>query len=532
MANLAIAERSVAKCPNALAIEFRAALEWEHGATARRFRWVFRSDRQEATNRAVGDEISAESGSCHNRCRMINKFLPPGDWLTGIVSSSHVAIGISRMADGRFVAVNEAFAQMYGIRREDVVGRTSLELALWEAPEDRARLIEAIRRGDAVCAFEARYRKRSGEIGDLAISANIVTVGGEEYLIGMLTDISERKRMERETQLNQRRLDTVLLLSDLLVFHQDRALRYTWVANPALGAGANELLGRNDADILGAVGARPLIKIKRRVLRTGKWERHEVCLARGEHRGCFDVIVAPEYAPDGTISGIVCAAADISRRKQAEEARDAALRVIGSLVDHVQDEIEAQRRELAREVHDEIGAVLTGLRMKLGAPADDDRREQTRALRALVDQALARTRTLCTRLRPPVLDDLGLSEALRWYVREWGLQTGIRITVRIATLDPEPDEPLRTDLFRMLQELLTNVARHAGAGKVVVSLTRSAGQIRLRVSDDGGGFAAYRKTGFGLLGIRERLRRHGGELNIAHPVRGVRVTLTVPEPTA
>ena len=578
--------------------------------------------------------------------------IPPGDWLARIFAGSHVAIGISRFADGRFVAVNDAFERLFGHKRKAILGRTSLDLGLWPVPEERAQLIEKLRQGEAVQAFEARFRKRSGGTGDLLISASLHDFDGEPHLVGLLTDITDRKRAEREAQVSQAHLNAVLKLSDLLVFHQDRQLRYTWVANPALGVTADDVVGRTDTDMLGSQAARELNAIKRRVLRTGRGERQEARVTRGGYSGFFDLIVEPERAEDGRITGLVGAAANITRRKRAEEQlrlqadilesleegvnlvdmqgilrytnpkfdamfgyapgeligqpvsvlnapseatpeatvhailralrrdgrwsgelknrrkdgsefwtrgnivatdhpaygkvwisvqadntaihhaqeeRDAAYEALGHLTDHAQDAVEDQRRELAREVHDEIGATLTGIRMHLDILAQRECCGEVGDIRVLLDKALQRTRDLCSQLRPPMLDDLGLAETLRWYVRDWSRQTGMRASARIAGLSAEPADPARTDLFRMLQELLTNVARHSGARRVGVSLTVSRGVLQLRVADDGRGFAPDSGAGFGLVGIRERLRRHGGSLRVDSSA-GTAVTLRIPVP--
>ncbi len=575
---------------------------------------------------------------------------PPSDWIARIFAGSHVAIGISRLADGRFIAVNDAFEHLFGLARQAILGHTALELGLWPFPEERARLLSMLRQGQPVRAFEARYRKHSGAIGDLLVSASLVDFDGDRYMVGLLTDATERKRAETAMKRNEARLATVLKLSHVLVFHQDRQLRYTWIANPALGATSDELIGRSDDEFLGREAARPLTTVKRRVLRMGQGERQQVWVTREAQAGCFDLIVEPERDADGRITGIVCAATDITGRKQAEqqlrlqadildaldeavnlcdaqgilrytnrkfaamfgyavgeligqhvsilnapgesspeakaaailralardghwhgelknrrkdgtelwtsakivatshpdfgagwvsvqtditalrqaqEERDLAQRVLSRLADHVQDEIEVNRRELAREVHDEIGATLTGIRMRLESLASQQPGAELDDVRALLDQALETTRALCSRLRPPMLDDLGLTETLRWYVRDWSRRSGIRATTRIGALSPEPADPLRTDLFRMLQELLTNVARHSGASRVAVSLTRSRTALQLRISDDGRGFVPQEGEGFGLLGIGERLRRHGGTMSVTGGP-GATVTLRIP----
>lgn len=578
--------------------------------------------------------------------------LPLRDLLARVFRDSHIATGVSRHADGRFVAVNRAFLRLFGRRRRDVIGHTSLELGLWPIPEERAQMVAAMRESGAVSGFEARFRTRDGAIGDLLISANIVEVEGEKYMVGQLIDVSGRRRTEAALRMEAMRLNTALRVSELTIWHQDRDLRYTWIANPGLGASTKTLLGRSDADVLGRQAARQLTTVKRRVLATGRGERSEVWLTMGERSGCYDLIVEPERDASGRLAGVVCASVDITTRKRAEEhlqlqasilekleegvnlvdakgvlrytnprfdamfgyapgelvgqpvsvlnaptakgsestarailralkrdgrwrgeirnrrkdgsefwsfgtiaavrhpqfgavwvsvqsdvtalheaqeQRDEAFRALGLLSDRIQDEIEAQRRELAREVHDEIGAVLTGLRMRLDASRGSPGRDELVALRSLVDRALDRTRALCSQLRPPMLDDLGLAETLRWYVREWAESSGIAARVRIGALDGEPADPLRTDLFRIAQELLTNVARHAAARRVGVSLLHARGTLRLTVRDDGRGFAELQERGLGLLGIAERLRRHGGTLRIASGRGGTTATVTVPE---
>ena len=134
---------------------------------------------------------------------------------------------------------------------------------------------------------------------------------------------------------------------------------------------------------------------------------------------------------------------DVTALRRTREERDFAHRILHRLGDHVQDEIEAQRREMAREVHDEIGSTLTVIRMHIDSLAACYPDEGLGDIRAQLDQTLQTTRALCSRLRPPMLDDLGLVETLRWYVRDWSRRTGIRAIIRIPTPQDDPGEPLR-----------------------------------------------------------------------------------------
>lgn len=202
---------------------------------------------------------------------------------------------------------------------------------------------------------------------------------------------------------------------------------------------------------------------------------------------------------------------------------------------HVQDAVEAERLALAREVHDELGAALTGIRMRLEALAAQLQAGRVVAPEALLalaqttrDTQLA-TRDICGRLRPALLDDMGLVPACRWYVRDWSARVGIAARVRVERLPLQPQGRLATDVFRIMQELLTNVARHAGASAVQVRLAGSSSALTLRVQDDGHGFLPERATpGFGILGLRERVRQHGGSLEVQSTASGSRFTARLP----
>ena len=125
-----------------------------------------------------------------------------------------------------------------------------------------------------------------------------------------------------------------------------------------------------------------------------------------------------------------------------------------------------------------------------------------------------------------MLEDLGLQETLRWFVRDWSAKTGVAATVRFAGLTAPVDGALGSTIFRMTQELLTNVARHAAASQVRVLLSAAQDGLRLHVADNGHGFDAQAPTpGFGLMGVRERARSHGGQVLVKSGSRGTVVTV-------
>jgi signal transduction histidine kinase len=200
---------------------------------------------------------------------------------------------------------------------------------------------------------------------------------------------------------------------------------------------------------------------------------------------------------------------------------------------------EDERKYLSRELHDQVGQMLTGLRMELAGLArqQTDLQVATRMnhAKSIVEQTLRMVRNIAMLLRPSMLDDLGVAPAIAWQVREFERTTGIRSEADLDdALDSLP-ERYRTCLYRVVQEALTNCARHSHARKVRVSIAMEANVVVASVTDDGAGFdgASTRGHGLGLLGMGERVRELGGRFIInSAPGRGTHVEARIPLPDA
>jgi signal transduction histidine kinase len=196
---------------------------------------------------------------------------------------------------------------------------------------------------------------------------------------------------------------------------------------------------------------------------------------------------------------------------------------------------EEERKKLTRELHDHVGQMLTALRMELGrAQRVDPQANQVLAeCKQLVDTILRSVRDLVMGLRPSMLDDFGLQPALEWHVRDFRRRANMRVELRISgDVAALPDQH-RTCVYRIVQEALTNCARHAQAKRADISLRYELGRIELVVTDDGIGLDPAKSRGMGLLGIEERVRELRGTFEVRTPQQGgTQLSIVLPVPPA
>ena len=227
---------------------------------------------------------------------------------------------------------------------------------------------------------------------------------------------------------------------------------------------------------------------------------------------------------------------DVTQRVRAEQALRESREEIKELALAANNLREQEKSRVARELHDELGQALTALKIdvvwmkqNLSAPTSELAGKLTE-MQLLVDGTVSATRRISADLRPLVLDDLGLAAAVEWLAQSFTTRTGVACELAIAA-GLELEEPYATTVFRVLQECLTNIAKHAEATQVEVSLHREGNVTILNVEDNGRGFdtSAPRKPGsFGLLGMRERAALLGGEIKMeSEPGRGTRMELRI-----
>jgi signal transduction histidine kinase len=222
-----------------------------------------------------------------------------------------------------------------------------------------------------------------------------------------------------------------------------------------------------------------------------------------------------------------------AQRKKIQEAEADQRRLARKLVQAQ----ETERKSLSRELHDEVGQTLTALGMELAniqsvriaePSAFHERLDEAKRLNA---EAMRSVRGLAMGLRPSMLDDLGLEPALQWQGREFSRHTGVPAVLNVEGNLDELEDHIRTCIYRVVQEALTNCARHAQASRVEVNVAQNADNVQVIVKDDGMGFDVRTKTrtGMGLIGMKERVESLGGELSISSSNgKGTAVSLSIP----
>ena len=435
--------------------------------------------------------------------------------------------------------------RIFGIKKNEVEPSTELFLSFMH-PDDTGfaqRKVQEAFDSLKESSFNFRFIRKDGIIrhGYSEWKFEFDKNGKPLRLYGIVQDLTELRKAEEGNSFKANLLNTIgqaVMATDL-----DGIINF-WnkAAGEIYGWTVEEAIGRNVLALVPTQQTKEQAKNIIYELSKGHSWSGEVMVQRKDHQN-FPIFVteAPIYDQNHKISGIIGVSFDITERKKGEKDLKELSQQLRDLSSHLQNIREEERKRIGREIHDDLGQQLTAIKMDV-AWVDKKIPEETTVLKSklkniihLLDKSNQSIRRILSELRPGILDDLGLLEAIEWLGKEFTANTGIPFTFTTAETEIKSSEPVATCIFRVHQEAFTNITRYARANKVSTSLSIIDGSIVVSIEDDGIGFDAahvQHKKSFGILGMKERVLSLRGKFElISSPGKGTKIIISLPYDT-
>lgn len=446
-------------------------------------------------------------------------------------------------AGGRIVEVNAPCARLLRLTGARLRGRHVGELC--EDAGEWESMARRLRRGRSARGARLRLRRSDGNQVECLAAATPVDEHGEKAWILMLTDLTPYAEKIRELEMAGERLSHfVNMEKDSLwtsEFQPDGSIRVTYMSEPIaniIGYTGAEIQSMTLDQMVMPSAAKAAAESYRRQLRIDgrpgvdpdrSWSIEFQLRHKDGHPVWVEAKSMFTRDRQGRPAGIIGFTRDVTERRRYEDQ----LKALSSSLVEMQ---ETERRHIARELHDQIGQSLTGIRMLLGMMPEHLPRSaggKIAEIQTVIDDIMARVKDLCLELRPSTLDDLGLLPTLLRHFQAYKTQTDVDVHFKQKGLERRFDPDTETAVFRIVQEALTNVARHSGVGEVNVRIVAGRRKIALQIEDSGRGFArdtVYASSNAtGIVGMQERAALAGGRLSVESvPGVGTRVVADLP----
>lgn len=447
-----------------------------------------------------------------------------------------------------FLDCNRSAHEYLGYSREEFLSLSIFDIDPVADEPFLARVVEELNRSGST-RFESIHQRKDGSTFPVEVSLKTVSLD-KDYRLAMVRDITERKQAEKALRKSEDRLrlaiDTIptmawsLQADGTVDFVNKRWMDYT-------GLSLAEEIGA-PTRVIHPEDIQRTVQNWLVAMTAGEAAEEELRLRRadGEYRW-FLVRTAPLQDEQGNAVKWYGVATDIEDRKLAEDRLRETTEQLRALSASLQSAREEEGRRISRELHDELGSALTSLKWDIEnfdkVISESPDQEQLQDLKIKIDDMLklaestiSSVRRISAELRPAVLDDLGPIEAIEWQAEQFQSRTGITCRIHRSSNEVNLNREQSTAVFRIFQEALTNILRHARAKQVEISLQQRLGEFILSISDDGQGMRDSETSGsrsLGLIGMRERAHLIGGKIDIkGNEGCGTNVILRIPMPAS
>ncbi|OPY76838.1 MAG: Signal transduction histidine-protein kinase/phosphatase DegS [Syntrophorhabdus sp. PtaU1.Bin058] len=456
--------------------------------------------------------------------------------------ADNLQVGVYIIQKGKFQFIN--------LQMQDYAGYTEAEMLTMDPlsiihPGDRETAVKnavSMLKGVRVAPYGYRLMTKQGQIRWIMETATPIVFKGEKAVLSSSMDITEQKETKESLrELNALKSSILDAIPQAVVGLQNRRINF---ANDAV----EEVFGWRPGDLIGKSvtlfyrNEKEADEIGRYFYTTLEHQRTFVREFWCRHKDGHDILCRMRSSRIGERltkeRRIVVTYEDITEQRRAEEELTSSREQLRNLSAYLQSVREKESTRIAREIHDELGQSLSAIQMDLIwletrlPAADASLAEKVQRMRRLVDTTVDSVHRISTELRPILLDDLGLTAAMEWQVQEFQVRTGVQCEANLNCNDNSIEKDLATTFFRIFQETLTNIARHAEATHVKVRLARKGDELCLDVSDNGKGITPKQVSdtkSFGIMGIRERVNLWGGSVNIiGKSKKGTMIKIRIP----
>lgn len=455
-----------------------------------------------------------------------------------IFNLSPFRMGILRIRDGVVLEVNDAWTRDTGFTRDQIINQPIFALASQMEDGMAEKLREVLRSPPAALDLEVRFKAKDGTEFIADTSAVVIDLDGEPCYLWTANDVTERKQAEEALRASESRFSIAFnsnpMLATISMLDGGRFLAVNDSFVALSGYSREEAVGHTALEL----NLWPNPEMRRKVMDQLKKEKRvrdfeaKIRCKNGEER--MLLLSVEKIELDGQVC-LLHVANDVTMRHRAEEA----LRALSARLRSAREE---EGTRIAREIHDELGGALTGLKWDLeridtmlastNGQLVAGVRERISSMTSTIETTITTIRRIASEIRPGVLDDLGLVAAIEWQIEQFQARTGLKCYWINNANEVELDREKSTAVFRILQEMLTNVLRHAQATSLYVKLSRTRHYLELEVKDNGIGITESQRVNsrsLGLLGMKERALLVGGDVHIAGKEgRGTTVLVRVP----